>query len=51
LQKEVAKLLAEAERVDAEEDGTYGREERGDELPQGLRTHDERMKRIFSNLV
>jgi len=50
LQKEVAKLLAEAERVDVEEDGTYGREERGDELPQGLRTHDERMKRLEAAL-
>jgi len=50
LQKEIAKLLAEAERVDAEEDGTYGREERGDELPQGLRTHDERMKRLEAAL-
>ena len=50
LQKEVGKLLAEAERVDVEEDGTYGREERGDELPQGLCTHDERMKRLEAAL-
>jgi len=50
LQKEVGKLLAEAERVDVEEDGTYGREERGDKLPQGLRTHDERMKRLEAAL-
>jgi len=50
LQEEVRSLLAEAERVDAEEDAKYGREERGDELPQGLRTHDERMKRLEAAL-
>ncbi|MEA3239273.1 MAG: IS1182 family transposase [Candidatus Bipolaricaulota bacterium] len=46
LQEEVAKLLAEAERVDAEEDAQYGKERRGDELPQGLRTREERKARL-----
>lgn len=46
LQKEVRKLLAEAERMDAEEDAKYGKEQRGDELPQGLRTQEERRQRL-----
>jgi len=46
LQEEVRKLLAEAERVDAEEDAKHGKEQRGDELPQGLRTREERRKRL-----
>jgi len=50
LQGEVAKLLAEAERVDAEEDTKYGEKERGDELPQGLRTGEERKTRLEAAL-
>ena len=50
LQKEVTKLLAEGEGVDTEEDEQYGKERRGDELPPGLRTHDERMKRLQAAL-
>ena len=46
LQEEVRKLLAEAERVDAEEDAKQGKERRGDELPKGLRTREERRKRL-----
>ncbi len=49
LRREVRKLLAEAERVDVEEDGKYG-QERGDELPQGLRTREERKARLEAAL-
>jgi len=50
LQEEVRSLLAEAERVDAEEDAKYGKERRGDELPQGLRTREERKTRLEAAL-
>jgi len=50
LQEEVGKLLAEGERVDAEEDARYGKEERGDELPKGLRTSEERRERLEAAL-
>ena len=50
LKEEVAQLLAEAERVDAEEDAKYGKERRGDELPQGLRTREERRERLEAAL-
>ena len=49
LKREVGKLLAEAKRVDTEEDAQYGKE-RGDELPQGLRTREERRKRLEAAL-
>ena len=35
-------LLAEAERVDREEDERFGKDRRGDELPEGLRTREAR---------
>ena len=50
LRKEVAKLLAEAERVDTEEDAQYGKERRGDELPEGMRTKEERRTRLEAAL-
>jgi len=50
LKEEVRSLLAEAERVDAEEDAKYGKERRGDELPQGLRTREERKTRLEAAL-
>jgi len=46
LQEEVRKMLAEAEAKDAEEDALYGKEKRGDELPQGLRDRKSRLKRL-----
>jgi len=46
IRKEVKAILAEAERVDAEEDARYGEDRRGDELPEGLRTREERLKRL-----
>jgi len=50
LKEEVRNLLAEAERVDKEEDAQYGKERRGDELPQGLRTREERKTRLEAAL-
>ena len=50
LKEEVGKLLAEAERVDAEEDVKYGKERRWDELPQELRTREERRERLEAAL-
>jgi hypothetical protein len=46
LQEEVEALLAEAARVDAEEDGKYGKGKRGDELPQELARRESRLKKI-----
>lgn len=43
---EVKRLLEEAERVDAEEDVKYGKDRRGDELPEELRDPRSRMQRI-----
>jgi hypothetical protein len=45
IEREVAKMLAEAESVDAEEDARYGKR-RGDELPEGLRTQKSRIERL-----
>lgn len=46
LRKEVKAILAEAERIDGEEDALYGEDKRGDELPEGLRKREERLKRL-----
>jgi transposase len=46
LEREIAEILAEAERVDREEDAQYGIDVRGDELPEGLRTTAGRMERL-----
>ena len=46
LETEVEKILAEAERVDAEEDALYGEENRGDELPEELRSSQGRLQRL-----
>jgi transposase len=46
LKKQVEALLKEAERVDAEEDALYGKGNRGDELPEELRTREGRLKKI-----
>jgi transposase len=45
LEAEVARILAEAEAVDAAEDAAYG-EARGDELPEALRRPETRLARI-----
>jgi len=46
LDEEVRRLLAEAERVDAEEDAQHGKGKRGDELPEELRRREDRLRKI-----
>ena len=45
-EEEVKALLQEAARVDAEEDGKYGKGKRGDELPQELARRESRLAKI-----
>jgi hypothetical protein len=45
IEKDVKRMLAEAEAADAEEDRLYG-EKRGDELPEELRTEKGRIERL-----
>ncbi len=46
IEKEVAKMLTEAEAMDVEEDTLYGKDKRGDELPEDLRDRKSRLKRL-----
>jgi hypothetical protein len=46
LEAEVEALLAEAARIDAEEDGKYGKGKRGDELPEELARRESRLAKI-----
>ena len=46
IKAEVRRLLKEAERIDAEEDKRYGKKNRGDELPEALRTRAGRLARL-----
>jgi len=46
LRKEVQKLMKQAEAVDEEEDKRYGRDRRGDELPEELQRRETRIARI-----
>src|SRR6266436_3906555 len=46
LQKEVEDLLKQAEAADEEEDQRYGRDRRGDELPEELQRRETRIARI-----
>jgi transposase len=46
LAREVEKLLAEAEALDEKEDKKYGKNKRGDELPQELRFKEKRLEKI-----
>jgi transposase len=46
LEEEVQALLAEAARVDAQEDGKYGKGKRGDELPEEWARRESRLARI-----
>ena len=43
---EVSDLLAEAEAIDAAEDAQYGKNRRGDELPEELRRRETRLAKI-----
>ena len=46
LEEEVQALLQEAARIDAEEDGKYGKGKRGDELPEELARRESRLKKL-----
>lgn len=46
IEAEVKKMLAEAKAVDEEEDGRHGKGQRGDEMPEGLRRREDRLKRL-----
>ena len=46
IRKEVRKLLLRAAETDAAEDRRYGKNRRGDELPEELQRHETRLKRI-----
>jgi hypothetical protein len=46
LREEVRKLLNQAEAADHQEDSRYGRDRRGDELPEELRRRETRIARI-----
>ena len=46
LESEVAELLRRAEEEDEEEDRRYGRDKRGDELPEELAFRESRLRRI-----
>jgi transposase len=46
LREEVRKLLRQAEAADEEEDKRYGRDRRGDELPEELQRRETRIARI-----
>jgi transposase len=43
---EIEQMLAEAERIDQEEDKQYGRGRRGDELPAELKRREDRLRKI-----
>jgi len=46
LESEIAELLKQAEQTDREEDLEYGRENRGDEIPEELQHRESRLKKI-----
>jgi transposase len=46
LEEQVGQLLAEAERIDAEEDAQHGKGKRGDELPAELKRREDRLRKI-----
>ena len=46
LESEVAELLRRAQEVDDEEDRRYGKDQRGDELPEELAFRESRLKKI-----
>jgi len=46
IRTQVKEMLARAEATDAEEDARYGKDKRGDELPEELQRRETRLKRI-----
>jgi transposase len=51
LRELVKQILQEAEETDAREDKQFGEDRRGDELPEELRTREQRLKRIREALA
>jgi hypothetical protein len=47
LKPEIEDLLRGAQEIDEAEDRKYGAEQRGDELPEDLRRHEVRLKKIW----
>jgi transposase len=46
LEEQIAQLLADAERIDAEQDVQHGKGRRGDELPAELKRREDRLRKI-----
>jgi transposase len=46
LAEEIERMLAEAEAKDTEEDEQFGKDKRGDELPENLCSHTDRLSRL-----
>ena len=46
LEQEIAELCSQARRTDEEEDGLYGEDQRGDELPEELQHRQNRLEKI-----
>jgi transposase len=46
LKREIDALLSAAEKTDAEEDAQYGKDRRGDELPEELQRRESRLQKI-----
>ena len=46
LRAEIERIVTEAEQIDAQEDRLYGEDQRGDELPEGLRRREDRLAKI-----
>lgn len=46
LKEEIEELLEEAEQMDQQEDEEFGRDNRGDELPEGLQRREQRLASI-----
>jgi transposase len=46
LAAEIDRMLSEAAAKDAEEDAAFGKDKRGDELPEDLRTRKDRLQRL-----
>jgi transposase len=46
LEQEIIRLLTEAQAIDDEEDRVYGKNKRGDELPQELARREDRLRKI-----
>lgn len=51
LQRQITEMLADADRLDREEDELFGKDMRGDELPEELRTSAGRQKRLKEALA